>query len=96
MGKLKKGSCTHCRNGEVFIDHDQYGWYESCLQCGYSRDLPDLAPTDFGWKPGVEKLEPENTHELMPGNMESSMASKSRRPHHAPVRLHRADKQNRD
>ena len=42
MGKLRMRGCTHCRNGEVYIDHDQYGWYESCLQCGYSRDLPDL------------------------------------------------------
>jgi hypothetical protein len=42
MGKLKIGSCPRCNNGEVFIDRDIYGWYECCLQCGYSRDLPDI------------------------------------------------------
>ncbi len=43
MGKLKIGSCPRCSNGEIFIDRDLYGWYECCLQCGYSRDLPDIA-----------------------------------------------------
>ena len=42
MGKLKMGSCPRCNNGEIFIDRDHYGWYECCLQCGYSRDLPDI------------------------------------------------------
>jgi hypothetical protein len=51
MGKLKIRNCTHCRNGEVFIDRDLYGWYESCLQCGYNRDLPDLIkPAEDEWK----------------------------------------------
>jgi hypothetical protein len=45
MGKLKTGSCPRCNNGEVFIDRDLYGWYECCLQCGYNRDLPDIAST---------------------------------------------------
>lgn len=43
MGKLKIGSCPRCHQGKVFIDRDQYGWYECCLQCGYTRDLPDIA-----------------------------------------------------
>ncbi len=42
VGKLKMGSCPRCNNGEVFIDRDHYGWYECCLQCGYSRDLTDV------------------------------------------------------
>ncbi len=42
MGKLKIRGCTRCNKGEVFIDRDQYGWYECCLQCGYTRDLPDV------------------------------------------------------
>ena len=51
MGKLKIRGCTHCKNGEVFVDHDQYGWYECCLQCGYSRDLPDIAQSVVNeWK----------------------------------------------
>jgi hypothetical protein len=42
MGKLKIGNCPRCKQGEVFIDRDQYGWYECCLQCGYTRDLLDI------------------------------------------------------
>jgi hypothetical protein len=45
MGKLRIGSCPRCKKGEVFIDRDHYGWYECCLQCGYTRDLPDISPT---------------------------------------------------
>jgi hypothetical protein len=44
VGNLKIGSCPRCNKGEVFLDRDQYGWYECCLQCGYTRDLPDIAP----------------------------------------------------
>ena len=46
MGKVKIGSCPRCKNGEVFMDRDQYGWYQSCLQCGYTRDLPDIVGTE--------------------------------------------------
>lgn len=42
MGKLMVNSCPRCDKGEVFIDRDHYGWYECCLQCGYTRDLPDV------------------------------------------------------
>jgi hypothetical protein len=43
MRKLRIRACSRCKNGEVFLDRDEYGWYECCLQCGYSRDLPSLA-----------------------------------------------------
>jgi len=43
MGRIKIGNCPRCKKGELFIDRDFYGWYENCLQCGYSRDLPELA-----------------------------------------------------
>jgi hypothetical protein len=36
MWKLK--GCPRCK-GDIFLDGDKYGWYEQCLQCGYSRDL---------------------------------------------------------
>ena len=36
MFKLK--SCPKC-NGDVLIDRDHYGWYEECLQCGFTLDL---------------------------------------------------------
>jgi hypothetical protein len=56
MGKLKINGCVRCKNGEVFIDRDLYGWYECCLQCGYSRDLPDLVQTvDNEWKKKEEE-----------------------------------------
>ena len=45
MGKIKMGNCPRCDKGEVFIDRDHYGWYQCCLQCGYSRDLPDIVST---------------------------------------------------
>lgn len=31
--------CPRCSNGQLISDRDRYGPYESCLQCGYSRDL---------------------------------------------------------
>ncbi len=37
MWRLK--SCPRCR-GDVFLDGDRHSWYEQCLQCGYTRDLP--------------------------------------------------------
>jgi hypothetical protein len=38
MVRWKLKSCPRCR-GDVFLDRDQYGWYEQCLQCSYRRDL---------------------------------------------------------
>lgn len=55
MGKLKIRGCTHCRNGEVFIDHDLYGWYECCLQCGYTHDLPEITQPMTSRNANVEK-----------------------------------------
>ena len=37
MPKLKE--CPRCKRGSIAFDQDQYGWYEYCIQCGYSRDL---------------------------------------------------------
>jgi hypothetical protein len=33
--------CPKC-GGVVFFDKDSYGWYEKCLCCGWSRDLPGI------------------------------------------------------
>ena len=33
--------CPKCR-GQTFIGKDIYGWYEKCLQCGRSTDLPRI------------------------------------------------------
>lgn len=31
-------SCPRCK-GDVWLDRDEYGWYEECLMCGYTHDL---------------------------------------------------------
>jgi hypothetical protein len=36
-------SCPKCKTGTIGVDRDQYGWYEYCIQCGYVRDLIDMA-----------------------------------------------------
>jgi DNA-directed RNA polymerase subunit M/transcription elongation factor TFIIS len=41
MMKWKNKSCPRCK-GVVYLEKDMYGWYEQCLQCGYSRDLDTL------------------------------------------------------
>jgi ssDNA-binding Zn-finger/Zn-ribbon topoisomerase 1 len=39
---LKLKSCPKCKEGDVTFDRDLYGWYEYCIQCGYTRDLMRL------------------------------------------------------
>lgn len=39
MMRLK--SCPRCK-GDVMVEHDYYGWYEQCMQCGHISDLPDV------------------------------------------------------
>jgi hypothetical protein len=39
---LKLKSCPKCKEGDVTSDRDLYGWYEYCIQCGYTRDLMRL------------------------------------------------------
>ena len=34
---LKK-YCPKC-GGNIYLDEDYYGWYEQCLQCGYTYDI---------------------------------------------------------
>ena len=40
MWRLK--SCPRC-SGDMFIDKERNSWYEECLQCGFSRELVDMA-----------------------------------------------------
>jgi len=40
---LRQKSCPRCKKGDIGVDRDQYGWYEYCIQCGYTRDLVDIA-----------------------------------------------------
>jgi len=41
MMKWKNKACPRCK-GDVYLEKDMYGWYEQCLQCGYSRDLDTM------------------------------------------------------
>jgi hypothetical protein len=36
---MKLHGCKKCQ-GTLILDKDEFGWYEECIQCGYSRDLP--------------------------------------------------------
>lgn len=40
MSSLK--NCTRC-NGVIWVDRDEYGWYEECLMCGFVHDLESVA-----------------------------------------------------
>ncbi len=42
MGKLKIDGCPKCGRGVITLDKDEYGWYEYCLQCGYTHDLVSM------------------------------------------------------
>jgi hypothetical protein len=33
-----QAKCAKC-GGSVYLDRDQFGWYEQCLQCGFISDL---------------------------------------------------------
>jgi hypothetical protein len=33
--------CPKC-GGNIFFDRDFYGWFEKCICCGWSRDLPGI------------------------------------------------------
>lgn len=33
--------CPKC-GGNVYMDKDYNGWYEQCLQCGYTRELGSI------------------------------------------------------
>ena len=33
--------CPRC-SGNVCLDRDCYGWYEQCLQCGFTCDLEGI------------------------------------------------------
>lgn len=32
--------CPKCENGDLVMDRDLYGFYRSCVQCGYYEELP--------------------------------------------------------
>jgi DNA-directed RNA polymerase subunit M/transcription elongation factor TFIIS len=38
--KLDFGNCPRCR-GFLFVDRDTYGSYVQCVNCSYTKDLPN-------------------------------------------------------
>ena len=36
---LHMKACPRCREGDVVVDRDIYGWNALCLQCGFMADL---------------------------------------------------------
>jgi len=46
-GGFIEKKCPKC-GGNVFLDRDHYGWYEQCLQCGYTRELEELVDAGEG------------------------------------------------
>jgi len=41
--KYTPGRCPKCSSSSVYLDSDEYGWFEHCLQCGYVRDMKVIA-----------------------------------------------------
>jgi hypothetical protein len=41
--KFLRKICPKCRGNNVYLDSDEYGWYEHCLLCGYAKDLEVVA-----------------------------------------------------
>lgn len=40
-GFVRKARCPKC-GGSIYLDTDVYGWFEQCLQCGYTCDLAEI------------------------------------------------------
>jgi ribosomal protein S27AE len=37
-GFVTRTRCPRC-GGSVYLDSDHYGWFEQCLQCGFTRNM---------------------------------------------------------
>jgi hypothetical protein len=55
MKMLRQKSCPRCKKGDIGVDRDQYGWYEYCIQCGYTRDLVNIAEPEQEVACGAKK-----------------------------------------
>jgi predicted nucleic-acid-binding Zn-ribbon protein len=44
-GFVNRAKCPKC-GGNVYLDNDYFGWYEECLQCGYTRNLQKVVRVD--------------------------------------------------
>lgn len=41
MGTWRFSSCPRCRC-DMFLEKDEDGWYELCLQCSYRKELASI------------------------------------------------------
>lgn len=58
---LKLKGCPKCQ-GSLYLATDMYGRYINCLQCGFTKDLPDtmaqakpVEPEKHAYGPAVRK-----------------------------------------
>jgi hypothetical protein len=51
--------CSKC-GGSVYLDSDQFGWYEECLQCGFISDLQKIV--EVSQKPEREAVKIKREH----------------------------------
>jgi len=42
---MKLHACKKCQ-GALILDKDEFGWYEECIQCGFTRDIPLVTSAD--------------------------------------------------
>ncbi len=47
---FREKGCPKCK-GDVWLDQDEYGWYEQCIMCGYLCNLEGIRYID-----GVESV----------------------------------------
>jgi hypothetical protein len=55
---IRLKSCPKCKTGDLTIDRDHHGWYEYCIQCGYTSDLIAVVDSGQKQKPSSDKKQP--------------------------------------
>ena len=41
MAIWKLKGCPRC-GGDLYLDNDEYDWYETCLQCSFRQELKEV------------------------------------------------------
>ncbi len=55
MWKWRLKGCPRC-GGDISINQDHHGWYEECLQCGYTSELKNI--TELKQPPAEREKKP--------------------------------------